>query len=491
MTRSQARLWKRPVGVAAVAATGALVYGLFAIRAAYAQAQQPSGHRAEAKNMRLVGANDLQARSAYQPVIHEQGGRWIAYVGHHGGAGMNPLTGASESNGTSIVDVTDPRRPKYLYHIAGEKGEGEQGGAQMVRVCDGKSLPKGDANKIYLLRSFGNSAHEIWDATTPEKPAFVATVVDKLRNTHKNWWECDTGIAFLVSGAPEWRARRMTQVYDLNDPANPVFIRNFGLVGQQPGAGGPVPTDLHGAISTGPAGNRIYFGYGTNKDGHLQIVDRKKLLEGPREPTPENLLAPQIARLDLFAMAGAHTTLPVLGIEVPEFAKDREGRVRDIVVIVNESLTNECQEPRQMVYFVDITSESRPFTVANFNVPEAQGKFCSRGGRFGAHSSNENMTPIYHKRIVFFAWFNAGVRAVDIRDPYRPREIAHYIPATTTKTAPRCVKVDGGERCKVAIQTNNVEVDNRGYIYIVDRANTGMHILELAGSARKIAKFPR
>jgi hypothetical protein len=30
----------------------------------------------------------------------------------------------------------------------------------------------------------------------------------------------------------------------------------------------------------------------------------------------------------------------------------------------------------------------------------------------------------------------------------------------------------------VAIQTNNLEVDDRGYIYIVDRANTGMHILE-------------
>ena len=41
----------------------------------------------EAHNMRLVGYNDLQARSAYQPVIHEQGGRQIAYVGHHGGPG--------------------------------------------------------------------------------------------------------------------------------------------------------------------------------------------------------------------------------------------------------------------------------------------------------------------------------------------------------------------------------------------------------------------
>ena len=40
------------------------------------------------------------------------------------------------------------------------------------------------------------------------------------------------------------------------------------------------------------------------------------------------------------------------------------------------------------------------------------------------------------------------------------------------------------------MQTNNVDVDDRGYIYIVDRANTGMHILELSGAARRVANFP-
>jgi hypothetical protein len=42
---------------------------------------------------------------------------------------------------------------------------------------------------------------------------------------------------------------------------------------------------------------------------------------------------------------------------------------------------------------------------------------------------------------------------------------------------------------KKVIQTNNVEVDERGYIYIVDRANTGMHILSLTGSARSVANW--
>lgn len=72
-------------------------------------AQSP---RSEALNMRLLGHHDLQGRSAYQPVIHRQSDRFIAYVGHHGGTKLNPLTGRDELNGTSILDVSDPRAPR-------------------------------------------------------------------------------------------------------------------------------------------------------------------------------------------------------------------------------------------------------------------------------------------------------------------------------------------------------------------------------------------
>ena len=435
-------------------------------------------HPASASNMTLLGHQDLQVRSAYQPVIRENKGRWIAYVGHHGGAAANGLTGRIEDNGTSLIDVTDPRRPRYVAHIPGEPGQGETGGAQMVRVCNGSELPKGDPSKVYLLRTFGNLAHEIWDVTTPEKPTRLTVVVDKLKGTHKNWWECDSGIAYLVSGLPDWRTRRMTQVYDLSDPAHPKFIRNFGLAGQEPGATGPVPTELHGPISTGPKGNRVYFGYGTNKSGIMQIVDRQKLISGPPEQTPANLRAPEVGRFTLSSMNGAHSALPVLGMQLPEFARDK-GQPRDFVFVVDESLANECTEARQRVFVVDVTEEKTPVGVATFNVPEKPGDFCLRGGRFGSHSPNENQPPMYAKRILFFAWFNAGVRAVNISDPFNPREVGYYIPATTDKTDKRCIKTPNGEACKVAIQTNNVDVDDRGYIYIVDRANTGMHILEL------------
>jgi hypothetical protein len=450
----------------------------------------------EAKDMALVGYHDLQARSAYQPVIHHQGDAWIAYIGHHGGTAdvprpRNPLTGVEENNGTSLIDVTDPRAPKYLAHIPGAAGNYEDGGAQMVRVCDGKTLPKGDPAAVYTLRTFGNAAHEIWNTADPNKPRLVARL-DGLKGTHKNWWECDSGIAYLVSGVNGWRVPRMTEVYDLSDPSKPVKIRDFGLPGQQPGANGPVPTWLHGAISTGAKGNRLYFGYGTNQGGVLQIVDRDRLLNGAKEPTEANLLYPQVGRLDMSPLTGAHTAFPVLEMAISEFAKDRIGKVRNFVVVTNEQIKNECEEPRQLVWFVDATIERSPASVSTWGVPEASGGFCDRGGRFGTHSSNENMTPIYYKRLMFFAHFNAGVRAVDIRDPYHPREVASYIPATTANTDKRCVTLASGEeRCKIAIQTNNVEVDDRGYIYAVDRANTGMHILELTGDARRIADFPR
>jgi hypothetical protein len=444
---------------------------------------------AEKNNMELVGTDALQGRSAYQPTIAKQGERWILYVGHHGGRSVNPLSGAVEDNGTSILDVTDPRHPKPLFHIPGEPGAGESGGAQMVRVCAGSTLPSADKSKFYMLRTYGNLGHEVWDVTDPAKPALLTTVVKGLKGTHKSFWECDTGIAYLVSGVDGWRTRRMTQVFDLSDPAKPRHIRDFGLAGQQPGSTGATPTELHGMISTGPKGNRIYFGYGTNKSGIMQIVDREKLINGPKDPTDANLRAPEVGRLELPPTNGAHTTFPMLGVDVAEFAKDQVGAKRDFALIVDESLANECTEARQMVWIADITAESKPFNVSSYTVAEASGNFCSRGGRFGSHSSNENMAPVYYKRVVFIAFFNAGVRALDVRDPYHPKEIGFYIPAVTEKTDKRCVGSGATERCKVAIQTNNVEVDDRGYVYIVDRANTGVHILELTGEARKAASF--
>jgi hypothetical protein len=466
---------------------------LLAPMAAPATSPTPArGHAAEAHDMELVGHDDLQGRAAYQPTIHTQQGRVIAYVGHHGGRARNPLTNREEDNGTSIVDVTDPARPRYLAHIPGAVGGPERGGAQMVRVCDRQG-------KAYLLRTFGNNvpsaAHEVWDVSDPARPRKIVTVVAGLTSTHKNFWECDTGTAYLVSGdlatsdplqvGPSgWRTPRMTKIYDLSDPARPVFIRDFGLAGQEPGSTGPVPagSGVHGPIALG---NRVYFAYGTSTDGLLQIVDRQRLLAGPKAPTAANLSAPEISRLWMSPNWGGHTAFPMLGMKIADWQVNAKGQTRDFVFLVSESIANECREFRHASFVVDISTETRPFSVATFQVPESKGSFCSRGGRFGPHSSSESFAPIFYRKLVFVAYFNGGVRAVDVRDPYAPREAGFYIPATTERTAERCAT--GGTRaCKVAIQTNNVEADERGLVYLADRASTGLHIVRLTGEAARI-----
>jgi hypothetical protein len=94
--------------------------------------------------------------------------------------------------------------------------------------------------------------------------------------------------------------------------------------------------------------------------------------------------------------------------------------------------------------------------------------------------------PGFDHTLAIMSYFNAGIRAFDIRDPFDPVEVAHFVPEATPNTIETCSEVDGAEQCAHVIQTNNVNIDDRGYIYAVDRSNTGLHIVELTGTARTI-----
>jgi hypothetical protein len=492
--------------------------------AARVEADAPGG--AFRQNMNLVGTNDLQARSTYQPVVHRYpGNRYILFAGHHAlglqGEGLlpgakplpsfNPLTGKNEENGTSIVDVTNPRSPRYLFHLPVSNGTG--GGAQMVRVCDGNSLPVHDG-KIYMLRSYANSAHEIWDVTNPSAPVGVRTVaggnpvIGALSGTHKSWWECDTGIAYIVGRrstdtAAGWRPGNHIFIFDLSSPSSPMFLRDWALDGQQPGGVIPphftaVPS-IHGPISTGPAGgpvalagatpDRVYFAYGTSSNGVMQIVDRTKLLSS----AANDFTTPELGRLIMNPDNGAHTSFPLGRITVPDFVTDTgnddDNTTRDVVVVTSEATANFCTNFRHLTFMTDVSDEGRPQSVATAQVPAADGKFCDRGGRFGPHSTNEEFGPPFYQKIVFVAYFNAGVRAFDVRDPYNPQEVAFFIPPITANTDFRCGPFKGDPNvCRRVVQTNNVATDDRGFVYIVDRADTGLHILRLTGQAERIVE---
>jgi hypothetical protein len=470
----------------------------FLFLAAPAIAQQE-----EKSNMELVGYNDLQGRSGYQIAIQRQGDRWIAYIGAQAGKEpqLNSLTGKTEPSGTSIVDVTDPRRPNYIAHIPGELIQ-DEGGLEHVRACSGSELPHGDKNKFYLLRNFGQIDQEMWDVTDPAKPSRLSVIVnygDRPHDIHNSWWECDTGIAYLVAGPLDWPvppkgrhndAGEHVLIYDLSNPATPIFVRSFGLPGQEPGSAVPPPLGgLHGLLSTGPKGNRVYFCNSNDGDGIVEIVDREKLLNGPKVPTDESLRYPVVGRIEFPPDVGAEMSFPLYQMQLPEFARQKDGFAKNFLAVMGEGHFTGCQESRQTVRMIDVTTESKPVGVSTWTVPEASGNFCSRGGSFGTHSTNESFTAIYFKRILFIAHFNAGVRALDIRDPYNPKEIGYYIPAVTGKTRESCYGEGANENCKKVIQTVGVEVDDRGFIYIVDKAHTGMQILELAGPARQVADF--
>src|SRR6185436_16373687 len=186
---------------------------------------------------------------------------------------------------------------------------------------------------------------------------------DGLRGTHKSWWECDTGIAYLVANKREegWHGGNHLKIYDLSDPAKPVYIA-----------------------------------YGTGNDGVISIVDRKKLLtefKNPVSPTPEELLAPQVGFLTMSPDQGAHTTFPIYGVPIPGFQGHQALRKRDLLLVVSEAaradncgqnfpsaqLTQGRPAPH-LAFLLDITNEPTPWPLSTFRVQETQGgiDFCGR-----------------------------------------------------------------------------------------------------------------
>jgi hypothetical protein len=233
----------------------------------------------------------------------------------------------------------------------------------------------------------------------------------------------------------------------------------------------------------------------------MQIVDRSKLLPPPLgtgvacgsiastlTPSPcTDFTTAEVGRWIMNPVNGAHTSFPLGKIAIEDW-QPNEDNVRDFVAVVSEETDNECTGPRHLTYFVDVTDEGRPQSQSNHQVLASSSpfNFCERGGRFGPHSTNENFGHPFYQKIVFVAYFAGGLRAVDYRDPFRPNEVGFFIPDITANTDLRCATINGVLDCPPSIQTNNVDTDERGFIYIVDRANTGAHILQLTGAALDI-----
>ena len=117
-------------------------------------------------------------------------------------------------------------------------------------------------------------------------------------------------------------------------------------------------------------------------------------------------------------------------------------------------------------------------------VPRARGQRGREvvGGRFGPHQFAETQDGrLYHPRdngdVLHVAYFSAGLRVLDISDPYDMREVGHFVPPVTERTVTRPGSLSDPIEQRV-IQTNDVDLDAEGLAYLTDRAGTGLHIVE-------------
>jgi hypothetical protein len=104
-----------------------------------------------------------------------------------------------------------------------------------------------------------------------------------------------------------------------------------------------------------------------------------------------------------------------------------------------------------------VTDERRPISFASFQLDHLDDT--PHSPNTGCHQPIEKLTATE----IPVAWFANGLRIVEIAKPHAPREAARFVPDPPPgSTRP---------------SSNDVFVDDRGLIYLIDRMR-GLHILE-------------
>lgn len=334
--------------------------------------------------------------------------------------------------GTSIYDVADPLKPCRLAEVAIPAGWH----SHKVRAQNGLMLvnherhgPSGDAE-------FGGGLG-IYDVSSARSPRLIHKWRTGGGGVHR--FDFDGRYAYISSTADGF-VGSFVRILDLRDPARPAEAGRWWIPGQHTAANEPYPWGdgvkprCHHPLR---AGDRLYVSYWHHGFFILDISDlaKPRLVSGlnssPAHPHP------------------THTCL-----KIRETLKGRS-----IMVVADEDVAKLRPSPPAFAWIYDITDEHQPLPIATFDVDGLDRDGSPQPAMTGCHQPAE----VFGGTVIPFAWFAQGMRLVDIRDPFRPREVGFFKPDPPA----------GYER----VSSNDVTVDARGIVYLTDRQR-GVHVLE-------------
>jgi hypothetical protein len=418
-------------------------------------------------------------------------GNWV-YVGHHesfhdGQPLMNPITGKMEFNGTSILEISDPASPKLVWHIPNETNRNSRavwvvydyqhdGSGRDYLIRNSEDLTQGETGTDLKYQIFDITDRD----TDPSKISLVSEITGTPPNScgpgcgggfkfraHKGWWSEETGYFYAASGEPGFR-NVIIQIFDLKNPKQPKLVGRAVLPGLREGEPGYEGQYSHHPI-VDEENHRLYVGY-RNTGGQAASFD----ISDPARPK-------LVWSIDMNPpFRGPHTINPIVYNSVPNIGPSALPRTYAFIVDEAAGVNDTAPCPngvRPASYMVDITTENRPAIVSVWQVPV--GNFCEKGGRFGPHQSADTVNGRlnrFENKIAWIAYFNAGVRVVDLSNPFQLRELGYYLPKTNQNSYPM------EEGHPTVIQMNDVDIDHRGLAYASDRVGTGLFVLEYTGA---------
>jgi hypothetical protein len=352
------------------------------------------------------------------------------------------------------VDVSDPRDPKLLVQTDLPESFMRSNSLELT----------GDIMAVaYQTQKVGQkpAGFELFDISVPEKPKSIAHVDASgptSRGVHQLWF-CDGEYVHLAAGAPDFKPThpqddQFYRIFDVRNPSKPAEVGRWWLPGTREGDGMPPPARhqaplldrgfrAHNTNVYPQRPDRCYLGYIDAGMFVLDISDKanpKPICQWDNSPPYTGF---------------THTVVPMFN--------------RNLLIVTDESTNDNASDWPKLVWILDARDEQHPVPISTCPMPSVDA-YKSRGGRFGAHNIHEN-TPSPHawqsEDIVIGTFFNGGLRAYDITNPYQPREVAAFVPP-----APAMSPVG-------SIQLNDCFVDERKVVYTVDRFSGGLYILEM------------